>query len=187
MRLQAFLIILAAGQVLAAQEAAPDTSEIAPGDAVRITAPALGLDKWRGWYVAAEIDSVTVRDAADSTLRTLSLEQITLLEVNHRNLPPHGNAGSGALLGGIGGIFLGIAAADPANTDVCLSSSEDAECSPAQLRGGLYGLLIGAALGALVGALIRTQHWTSVPINPPEVTVAFPPGSYGAVGLAIRF
>jgi hypothetical protein len=186
MRMRAVLIAMVAGRAAAAaQEAAPDTSEIAPGDAVRVTAPALGLDKWKGWYLSAGFDSVTVR-AADSSVQTLPLEKIARLEVNHRNIPSKGNAGAGAVLGGLGGMLLGAMAADPANIDTCVTS-DSPDCSYAQLRGGMYGLLIGAALGAGIGALIRTEHWTDVPINPPEVTVAFPPGSYGALGLAFRF
>ena len=185
MRMRAVLIAMVAGRAAAAQEAAPDTAEIAPGDAVRITAPALGLDKWKGWYVSAGFDSVTVR-AADSSVKTLPLEKIARLEVNHGNIPSKGNAGVGAVLGGLSGVLLGAIAADPANIDTCVTS-DSPDCSSAQLRGGFYGLLIGAALGAGIGAFIRTEHWTDVPINPPEVTVSFPPRTYGSVGLAFKF
>lgn len=187
MRIRFVLIALVVGQALAAQEAAPDTTELAPGDAVRITAPALGLDKWTGWYVSADFDSVTVRGSADSSLRTLPLELISRFEANHGNIPPQGNAGEGAMLGVILGIVGGIIVAEPQNADLCLSSSEDAECSQTQKRGALYGAVIGGVVGGVIGSFFKTWHWVDIPINPPEVSVSFPPGSLGALGVAVKF
>ena len=97
---------------LLTQEAAPDTSEIAAGDAVRITAPSLDLNKWRGFFVHAEVDSVTVRDSASGgTLRTLPLEQITKFEVNHGNRPAEGNAAEGGAIGLLAGAVIGVVGA----------------------------------------------------------------------------
>ncbi len=173
---------------LLAQDAAPDTSEIVAGDAVRITAPALGLDKWTAHFVRAEVDSVTVRDGpGDTTLTTLPLGQIKQFEVNHGNKPPESRSAQGAAVGLLVGVVIGVARASSDNLDVCLTVDAIPDCTSAQWRGAFYGGAIGAFLGMGVGALISTDNWSEVSINPPEVSIWIQPRGDAGLRVALRF
>lgn len=173
---------------LAAQSVTPDTSEIAPGDAVRITAPALGLKDWRGFLVEAVPDSVRVR-SPDSVAFTIPISEIESFLVNHGNKAPSGNAPTGLVIGGLVGGLAGVLAGTHENSSGCLA--EDAsvvDCTPEQFRKGAEGLLIGAAIGAGIGALIKTSHWQYVPIvAPAEVSTFAAPNRRTVVALAWRF
>ena len=170
-RLPALWLCLAAAPAILAQEVTPDSAEIAPGDAVRITAPALGLQGWKGWYVRAELDSVTLRGrAGDSAMRTLPLAEIQRFEVNHGNRPLEGHGPEGAVIGGLAGGLLGMISQPPDEDSDCNPIEGSFYCSGAQWKGGFVGAGIGALIGLGLGALIRTTPWRDVPINPPEIT-----------------
>jgi hypothetical protein len=187
LRLPALWLVIAAAPALPAQEVSPDTAEIAPGDAVRITAPALGLKGWKGWYVRAELDSVTLRGKGDSATRTLPLAEIARFEVNHGNKPLEGHAAQGALLGGLAGGLLGMISQPGSDDSECNPIDGAFYCSGAQWKGGVVGAGIGALIGLGIGALIRTTPWREVPINPPEVTGHVSPRGDPGLMVTLRF
>jgi hypothetical protein len=165
----------------------PDTSEIAPGDAVRITAPALGLSDWHGFYVAAPPDSVTVR-GADSVTRSIPLWEISEFLVNHGNRPPQSQWLLGAGIGGLAGAAVGVLAHTRNLDEGCTAEGSSIfECTPEQYRGGLEGAAIGVLVGAGVGALIRITPWQYVPINAPEAAAMATPRGDPVVALRFRF
>jgi hypothetical protein len=186
-RLVPVLAVLCASAVLRAQSITPDTSEIAPGDAIRVTAPVLGLKDWHGYLVEAVPDSVKVR-SPDSVAFTIPISEITEFMVNHGNQPPSGNALSGLVIGGIVGGVIGVIAGTHAYESGCLAEGATAiECTPEQYRKGAEGFLIGALVGAGIGALIKTSHWQYVPIVAPEVTSFVAPNGATVMALQIRF
>jgi len=182
------LLVCAGAAAAQEQVVTPDTSEIAPGDGVRITAPALGLADWRGAFVEALPDSVRVR-SPDAITLTIALADIESFMVNHGNKPPSGNALTGAVLGGLVGAIVGIVAGTHDDATGCVEDDPSlADCTPEQFQKGGIGLLIGAGLGAGIGALIKTSHWQYVPIVPPPEVEAFrAPNGAVVVALGFRF
>ncbi|HUO51803.1 MAG TPA: hypothetical protein VMT93_04730 [Gemmatimonadaceae bacterium] len=186
------LTMLAGAASLAAQEPSaavtPDTSWIAPGDAVRITADSLGLKDWHGHYVAALPDSVVVR-GADGAERRIPLWQINEFLVNHGNRPPQGQAGMGAVIGGLAGAGIGVLVGTHGDNSGCVAEGATIlDCTSDQYKDGAIGLGIGLLVGAGVGALIRITPWQYVPIiPPPEVATRLTPRGDPALVLAFRF
>jgi hypothetical protein len=187
-RLVPVLAGLCACASLRAQSVTPDTSEIAPGDAIRVTAPVLGLKDWHGYLVSAVPDSVKVR-SADSVAFTIPISEITEFLVNHGNRAPQGNAGVGAIVGGLGGAIVGVLAGTSSEDAGCFDVDAFLEdCTQTQYRNGLIGAGIGVVIGAGIGALIRTTPWQYVPVvPPPAVTTRVAPNGATVVAIGFRF
>ena len=164
----------------------PDTSEIAPGDPVRITADSLGMKDWHGRYVAAIPDSVIVR-GADGAERRIALWQIDEFLVNHGDRPEQGQAGMGAVIGGLAGAAVGVLVGTHGDNSGCVAEGATIlDCTNEQYKDGAIGLGIGMLVGAGIGALIKITPWQYVPIVPPP-EVSLSGDRRGDVALVLRF
>jgi hypothetical protein len=104
---------------------------------------------------------------------SLSTDSIARLQVR---VGRRGNAGRGALIGGLLGAGLGIACA----------SEEGGWVTPEQCL--LSGTLSGAGVGLLIGALIRSDVWAPIALPAPrrEQPPVSAPVSTAPVGVGIR-
>lgn len=173
--------IAAAASILHAQ----DTASVAPGDAVKVTAPSRGLTQWPGEFVRLDGDSVVVRGrGSDSTLAVLPVPAITRFEVNHGNKQSHGHVLKGALIGLGTGVVAGLMIPTSAGC------GGDPYCElGADLSKGSQVVLLGAAgalLGAGIGALVRTDPYKTISLRPAVSFVPLPRGRIG-VGIQARF
>ena len=158
--------------------AAQDSTKLAKGDAVKVTAPSIQLDQWPGVFEQWRGDSIAVRGSgADSVLLVLPIGVITSFEVNHGNKKSHGHAWAGAIVGAVAGATLAAA------SNSC--SSGEYYCVP-DSEAALAGGVVGGLLGAGIGALIRTNPWEVVELTPAPHVALLPGGRVG-VGLSLRF
>jgi hypothetical protein len=159
--------------------AAQDSTQLATGDAVKVTAPSMHFDRWPGVFEQWRGDSVAVRGAGkDSTLAVIPIGVIKQFEVNHGNRKSHGHFWAGAIVGLV--IGVGIGAADASS---CESTTYDI-CVDPGVEAGTLGL-IGGLLGGGIGALIRTDPYKVVQLHPaPHVSVL--PGGGVGIGVSLR-
>ena len=154
--------------------AAQDSTKVAKGDAVKVTAPSRDLHEWPGVFEQRTGDTITVRGSGADTARVvLPIGVITRFEVNHGNQKSHGHALTGLLVGFGAGAIVGAvdgSSCDKSSTTICFNSGEEALMLGA----------IGGLLGAGIGALIRSDPFTTVTLQ-PQVKVSALPG--GRVGL----
>ena len=173
--------IVAALPALAAQ----DTTSVAPGDAVKVTAPSRGLTEWQGTFVRLHGDTVVLRGkGADTALSMLPIPAITEFEVNHGNQKSHGHWLAGALIGAGTGLIAGLVipvGAGCANDPYCDLSANISK--GAQV---LMTTAVGGLLGAGIGALIRTDPYKPVKLQPSVGVMSLPQGRVG-IGIQARF
>jgi hypothetical protein len=145
-------------------------ARVEPGVQVRVEVPERPPGQFRGEVVAIEADTLTLRYVGSSDIvDPIPLAYVTRVEVRRGT---KGNAGTGALAGGLLGIALGVVAV--ASEDSSSGWYEGAGWDIAAV--GTMGLL-GAGLGALIGAAARTEVWQEVPLE----TIRIEPAGRGAV------
>ena len=120
---------------------AQDNREVIVGDKVRVN---LQDGKIVGILAALDTQALTLKDLAGGQLTPYPLGAVRGVEVSHGRHSRGRKAGQGALIGGLVGAVLGVAATTLCNTN-------DEGC------GGDWPLIVGAgfgATGAAFGALI---------------------------------
>jgi hypothetical protein len=164
---------------------AQDTSRVAPGDDVRVTAPSLHWKRWPGSFVGFRGDSVVLRSATPSdSVNVVAFSVVKRFEVNHGNQPPRSWTKEYLILGtGVGlvfGISYGVAGA------ILYPCDEDQWwiCNPWHVVGSFT--LLGAALGGISGALTHAPPYRSVPLK-PRAEVALLPGGRMGIGIRLHF
>jgi hypothetical protein len=150
MRVVPLLILL----VLAAGTAAASPPDPVPGERVRVTAPAFGLDKAVGALMESASDSIAFRRDGDTTRVAFLRRQVTRLDVSrgfHRRTLK--GAGLGLLIGAGAGGLLGLTSSDPG-----FIGRSGAAVIGAGLLGG-----VGLVVGTVSGAVIHHETWSRVP------------------------
>ena len=190
------LLVLACLAPLEAQQ----LPQLAPGQRVRVTAPASGLANEDATLVSATRDTIVigrtqVRSENDSwwidTVRTaLPLRSVTSLEIFRGQGSSGGLAtGLGAGVGGLAGVVVGVLLAQDVGGDdqcggmgprlFCLSS-RDKKALTVALSGGV-GLSIGFLIGHSIDATKEAEQWERVPLDRLRVALMSLP--HGRVGL----
>jgi hypothetical protein len=160
--------------------AAQDSAVVVAGDAVRISAPSLGLYKSAAVFVRVDRDTLVVRAApGDTTLTAIPLAAVSKFEVNHGNRAPARQTLKGALIGGSVGILAGTIASME-----CQGYYGSGECR-SKFGPMMAGLGAGALVGAGVGSLIKVARFRTVKLA-PDVTATMAL-SRCTVGLRVTF
>ncbi len=149
-------------------------ARVEPGVQVRVQVPDQPPGQFRGEVVAVEADTLALRYRGSSVIvNRIPLASVTGIEVRRGT---KGNAGTGALAGGLLGLGFGlvIVATDE-------SSGGYYEGAGYDLAGVVTLGLLGAGLGAAIGAAVRTEVWQEVPLE----TIRIKPEE-GGVTVAIR-
>lgn len=180
------IILLVTGLVPAlpgdflAQQATP----IAPGDRVRVTAPAVNPGPLHGTVVSMDPDSVVLEVEGREEPLAFSAASITALDVSRGQ---KGEAVLGGILGGIAGVILGVSVYNGSKEDC---GPEDSLCELGNFDDSLVVLAlagVGAGVGALIGSLFKSERWEAVPLDEIHVT-ALPLYRGGvAVSASIKF
>lgn len=155
-----------------------DTSQVAPGDGVRVSAPSRGWKRWTGYFVGFRGDSVVVRATVpDTAVETVPIAAVERFEVNHGNQPPRSRTVEGVVKGT--GIGLGYGLVHTA-----IYPCEDTSswfCDPVNIVASFT--LFGAAAGAIMGTLVRTPPYRNITLEPRVALVPLPGDR---VGLTIQ-
>lgn len=181
-----FALLLAAPLV---RGTAQTSSALEPGLRVRVTAPALGLDRREAVVEALRRDTLVLRTEATIAIPETSLARIEIYGGRHGH--PWRGAGIGALSGLVVGGTIGFIACEnytvntPTGVGNCLDSHEGAQIIL------LAGLGIGAAGGALlglgIGALIKTDKGVEHPLDDLQVGLVPQPDGRLVLGITHRF
>ena len=99
-------------------------------------------------------DSEIAYQTQSGAINTVPASALHSLEVSGGK---RGHAGTGALIGGIAGLALGIAAVVDAQGDPWFEPTGGEAAAAILVTTG-----VGALSGTLVGAMIRTEQWTEV-------------------------
>jgi hypothetical protein len=162
--LAAFIVLF----IVLSSVGAQDTASIAPGDPVRITAPALGLKRFPAVFVALRRDSLVFRaGAGDSAPEVVALSAVTRFEVNHGNRPPERQTLPGAAIGGLVGITIGAIASTQCMGYYGAGGSCHFDPGVATASAG-----VGALLGAGLGSFIKITRFKTVVIA-PDLSASF--------------
>jgi hypothetical protein len=139
---------------------AQDTTQLAAGDAVRVTAPSRHWKSWTGYFAGFRADSVVLRSAASpESLYVLPVSAVKRLDVNHGNQPARSRTWEGLAGGAAFGLAWGIA------TEVLYGCDTDAWiCDEGSVITALT--LGGAAIGGIAGALTHTPPYRTVQLQP---------------------
>jgi hypothetical protein len=171
-------LVLAAPPTLAAQQ----ESLLAPGERIRVSAPALGIEQLVCTVSAFSPDSVVVEDRG--TLLALPLVSVTKLEVYRGQRSQAGKgAVTGLLVGGGAGALFGL---------IAVGASEAGDWGAGYVLGGALicaglGGGVGALIGAGVGQRRLVERWEPVLLYPSQGRLPPPAGPRLAIGLSLRF
>ena len=167
---------------------------LTPGQRVRVTAPAAGLDRTVGTIRAVRgrvivLEPEWARPArsrpgrpADSLGVQVSLDSVRSLEVSLGTRSHFwSGAGTGAVVGGVGLAIVGAASASTCQGFICFS--------PAAVAGAglVAGGLIGGLLGGIIGAAIITDRWVNVPLGGDRLSLRVAPGGRLGLGASLAF
>jgi hypothetical protein len=159
---------------------AQNSSPVAVGTRVRVTAYPLAIDKYDGTLQGWADDSVTV-----DTLQ-VALKQLTRLDVYRGR---KSNWGKGALIGAASLASVGAALALVACSDGTCDGTGVYALTTGDVVGvfALGGALGGALIGAVIGALAKSDRWEEVPLD--QFRMSFAPQRDGrfAFGLSVAF
>jgi hypothetical protein len=162
----------------------PDTARAAAGDAIRITAPSLGVHEVSGMLISIRDDSVRFRvPGPNSQVIAIPYSDVTSFDVNHGNKPAHRRVQEGAALG------AGILGAAGYLYDI---GSPKSQCQDSNgCSATLVGVLTGGLIGAFVGLFFKTEPYEQVDLpTPAKLSVAptwDPAQRAPGVMLAVRF
>ena len=127
---------------------------VEPGARVRVTAPATGLSRYVGEYVAGDRDTVYVRGGARDTPLAIPLTSVTLLELRTGEKRPRLlGTGVGFAVGAVVGALTGVP-----NEDQVLSA--------------LVLAVPGSFIGFLVGSVLKTDRWEDTVADGPQTLPA---------------
>jgi hypothetical protein len=161
---------------LAAQEPAPP---LEPGTRVRVTAPALGIEKQVAMFESVRGDTLVM--LADTRMIPCPLSSVTRIDRYHGR--KSWGWWKGALIGlGAGATAGAIWGAFEYEAGNC-GSFDESDCIV------LGAIIIGVPatlVGGVVGALIRTDRWEEVPLD--QLRVSFVPRRDGlALSISVAF
>lgn len=158
--------------------AAQDATSLEPGQRVRVTAPALGLDRHEERVAAVLGDTLVL------TSTRCSLADIERLDVHTGR---RSYAVTGGLIGAAVGLVIGtgVGVAEQSRYD-CDPQNAWAPCIPPLPTIPIMLGLLGGTVGAVTGAFIKTDRWEEMPLDGLRVSVAPRPGGV-ALGISIAF
>ena len=141
-----------------------------PGQRVRITAPALGLNRHIATFRTLDVDMLVVDN--DNTAR-YPLSSLARLEtsVGRRSHPWRG-----AWIGFLSGIGLGFLVWQVGDLG-CYEGASTTNC--AVVLGGGLGGAIGVVSGVIVGSFVKTDRWATVPLDHLRVSLRPHPDGFG--------
>lgn len=181
---------------------------VQPGQRVRVSVPALHLDRAEGVVSAVRADTLALvmpyyrmklgKPVQDTARRAIPLDEISALEVvvGTKSNFSRGLV-RGALVGGGVGLLIGAAAwASSHEPDcqpgqwLCFDWSVGPEAIPVGILGGAMG---GGMIGGLIGGMSHQDVWQPVPLPPQKSPVAVYLGRTGfgerrlGLGVALTF
>lgn len=169
------MLVLMAGFVSLSPLAAQGPLPVTPGQRVRLTFDG-GRHRIAGVVVSQDSGSVTVQRYPELPATVIAQSGVTAVEVSASR---HSNAGTGALIGLLGGGAIGAAAG---------ASCQDEWLCPGPAVGGFAVGFLGAALGGVIGAFSHHETWQSVYQQEVHVSLVTPVQGRGlGVGLRIAF
>ena len=166
-------------QFTSAQQVPP----IETGSRIRVTAPALGVDKLVGTSVEADATRIRVQADDQASPMTISLTDVTRLEVSQGQ---KSRVGRGALIGLGVGAGVGAVLGFVLGSEACIDSGSTCPGFGALVVGGGLGIL-GAGVGAGIGALIKSERWEEVPLDRLRVNIVPLRDGRFALGLSVAF
>jgi len=156
--------LLLSGVLAFALPAFASSQTLSPGTRVRVTAPALMLDRQRGQLVSLDRGSL-VLEGSGSDLGSRSAaprrwviprDAVAQLE---RSLGIRANTRKGLLIGAGVGLAAGLVVTRSGGGSACRGSGDYGEFCATIIGASTAG---GALLGALVGAVARSERWQVV-------------------------
>ena len=166
-------------QFTSAQQVPP----IETGSRIRVTAPALGVDKLVGTSVEADATRIRVQADDQAAPMTISLTDVTRLEVSQgRKSNALKGLGIGALIGAPIGAVLGVLASEGSGENLCTGTTVACAAVGAAAVG-----VAGALVGLGVGALIKSERWEEVPLDRLRVNIVPLRDGRFALGLSVAF
>lgn len=166
---------LALAVLAALPSAAAAQHTLAPGDTVRILAPAFHQGVIEGELLLYRTDTLAVRETATGTAYAFPLSAIRRL---HKNEGP--NRRRSVRRWALAGLFIGTSVGLVSGPFIATADEEGGIVGPTLLT-GLAGGVAGLGLGAAGGSLFSHDHWQRfrTPILPPatpraEVAVRIP-------------
>jgi hypothetical protein len=142
---------------------------VEPGARVRVTAPAAGISRYVGEYVAGTSDTVYMRGEADAVPLAIPLASVTLLEL-------HTGEKRRRLLGTGVGLSVGVIAGLATGT-----LDEDRALSAMVLA------VPGSFVGFLVGSVLKTDRWEAAVQTAPLVSGISQRETRVGLGVSFRF
>ncbi len=171
-------LLLVSVTSLSAQEPPP----IEAGSRIRVTAPSTGVDKLVGICLSTSGDSLRMQADEQASPMTISLADVTRLEVSQgRKSNTLRGLGIGFLVGAVAGGLLAT------QVDV----EEGLDPGPEELI--LYGAVVGGAafgaIGAGIGALSKSERWRwkEVPLDHLRVSIVPLFDGRFALGVSVAF
>lgn len=151
------MLVFAAPAYLAAQEPV-----LAPGSRIRVYAPSINAKRFVGTVVSLNADALTLDaemwlDGVWKPRLDVPFASMKWLGLSRGR---HSNAGKGALIGGLVGTALILAAVYSCD-GYCGGPGDEGRV----LAGMTIGGGLGAGVGALIGALSHREDWQAVPIE----------------------
>jgi hypothetical protein len=157
--------------------AAQDSVRIAPGSRVRVTAPEISRTRIVGTYTRMHADTLVVE--VDGRTHSFLRTAVTRLDVS---VGRKGNAGKGALYGGLLG--AGIGALALGSSSLCADLQAGGTCALVGAGGGGIG---GLLIGALIGSASKSDRWQAVPVAAVPVSFLRYDNRRWLVGASIQF
>jgi len=162
---QIALCIAAATSILAGASRpvrAQDHTVLTAGARVKLITPRLDASQQTVTVISAGADSVEFRSEAYPVTRTLSLSEISAVEVRtYGERPFLRNMMIGGALGGTLGAIAAAEAYKECEQCWFYESSRSKDAMGGALLGGLAGVIGGLA----VAAVQRGERWTRIPLN----------------------
>ncbi len=172
----AVLPLLVPLQYTSAQQGPP----IETGSRIRVTAPALGVDKLVGHSVEADATQVRVQVEDQAAPLTISLADVTRFEVSQgRKSNALKGLGFGAVIGVSTGAVLGLLASSGESYDNPCEGNTVACAAVGAAAVGVTGALVGLGIGALT----KSERWEDVPLDRLQVSLA--PLCHGRLALGL--
>ena len=165
-------IVMVAVILMAAPETHAADYRLQPGARVRVQLAEQSSPSLATLVRASDSEIVYQTDGGD--IDTVPMNALQSIEVSGGK---RGHAGTGALIGGIAGLALGIAAVVDAQGDPWFEPTGGEAAAAILVTTG-----VGALTGTLVGAMIRTEQWTEV--GPSDGLSVIRTGPTLQVGLA---
>jgi len=168
-------------QYTAAQQVPP----IETGSRIRVTAPALGIDKLVGTSVEADATRIRVQADDQASPMTISLADMTRLEVSQgRKSNALKGLGVGALIGAPIGAVLGYLASPEQSSGEAVCTGSTVSCVAV---GAAAVGVTGALVGLGIGALAKSERWEEVPLDRLRVNIVPLRDGRFALGLSVVF